>query len=653
YNLHRGLQVTPQKNQVREKASIPRTLSEIFHSKKDFRQALKHQQKAVKLLTADTSLINDLDIPDSRTIVSSKLDLFKTLVQKGKTIHALYQETKNPIYLKAALNTYLYLSQLTDDIRSFYQSEESQLLLLDEAKDFYEKAMETAFLLYDKNPNQQFLENAFFFTEKSKSELLLEELRKKEFSGKGIIADSLLKKQYNLKVAINYNHKLLKKENRKIEQKNKSKIKDLETTIFNLQKQWSDLKDEINLSYPTYSALTEQLPITLNKMQSKLDDSQVLLEYFVGKKNIYLFKVTQQNATLLKISNDFNLDILLTDLFGNLKMTGTNGISQYSTIAYQLYQKLLQPAQLSSQKNVIIIPDGRLENLPFGILLTKKGNTNSPKDLPYFIKKMATSYAYSATILSYQMSQKTSLASSIIGVFPIFEKTEKELLHSEKIHKSLSRFSGSFLLKEEATKQNFLNNVEDFQIIHFSSHARGKDNIQESPSIDLFDGSLIISDLQTYNLSASLAVLSACETNVGEYRNGEGIMSLSRGFTFAGVPSIITSVSNVMEESTSSIIISLYKNLEKRMPKHEALRQAKLEYLNNPNLPNSECSPYYWGTFLAIGNMDNITFKYKSKNDIWYYVFGTVIFFIVGIFVKRKKSHKSFLVYQSKPKVEN
>lgn len=634
--LEKGLAKNGNEINVRGKAAIHLTLSKIYYSQKKYHLAIKHQQTAVKLITEDASIKNDLDAPDPKIIISSKLELFKTLVAKGKTIQQLFQNTKDYKYLEANLQNYIYLSQLTNEIRSFYQSDESQLLLLDEAKDFYEAAVTTSFLLFQKDKNPKYLEQAFFFSEKSKSELLLEELRKKEFSGKGIIADSLLKKQYELKIAINYNHKILKEATLKTDDRNNLKIKKIENTLFDLKKKLANLNDQIKSEYPTYTTLTNQSPISIYEIQNTLSDDEILLEYFVGEENIFLFKITSSKVDLIKLADDFNLNQSLTNLFKKYKILGNDGMAEYIKVSHELYLNLLPPDQLVlDKKNIVIIPDGQLENLSFDILLTKNDPTLSLRKQPYFIKDFLTSYAYSATIFSHQKNQSTTGEVTTLGLFPSFKNVKRNLQKNKDLCQSLQRFSGTFLSKKKATKQNLLQNIKDHQVIHFSTHARGKDTIQNEPSIDLADGSLLLSDLQTYNLGAYLAVLSACETNVGTYRKGEGIMSLSRGFTFAGVPSIITSTSNVLETSTLIIIDSLYKNLEQKMPKHEALRQAKLAYISNSDITLAECTPYHWGSFLAIGNTDPITFKYASKKNNWWYLLAVPVL-LAFIFQNKK-----------------
>lgn len=87
-------------------------------------------------------------------------------------------------------------------------------------------------------------------------------------------------------------------------------------------------------------------------------------------------------------------------------------------------------------------------------------------------------------------------------------------------------------------------------------------------------------DLYNLQLNADPVVLSACETGIGELRRGEGIVSLARGFTYAGAKSIVTSLWSVADEKTKDIMVAFYQNLKKGLPRGEALRQAKLEYID-------------------------------------------------------------------------
>jgi len=443
--LNKSITLPIPKKKVRDKVSSYQTLAEVYFLQKKYQEALKNQHLAIRLLSTEPVSKDFLSIPKSTNSINGKLAAYKILNAKGATIHQLYQANQLDKYLQANLENYKFLSLLTSEIRSFYQSDESQLLLLNEAKDFYESAITTSYLLFEKNQNPYYLENAFYFFEKSKSELLLDELQKKEFLGKGIIPDSLIKKQYEIKTAINNYNKFLKQEQQKGSERNESKIKNHESSIFDLQKELVSLLDFFKKNYPTYSTLTQQQPITLNDLQNQITDDQILLEYFIGEKNIYLFKITTDETKLIKIPLDFNLDQLIVDFYDQIKMSGNNGIENYCKTAHTLFQKLLPPDQIGlDKKHLIIIPDGQLENLPFDLLVTSSEIPSSPKKVDYLIRDAAVSYAYSATIFSNQNQTTENQLAKIKGVFPIFEGTKKELSFSEDVLNSFERRGSHF-----------------------------------------------------------------------------------------------------------------------------------------------------------------------------------------------------------------
>lgn len=626
--LERALTVNEEVRTDRTAAALLNNLANIYVLENKNLKALAHHQLAIRRLVPDADLTRDWATPDSSFHSLSKKDLHKIMTDKGQTLLALYDETASPKYLQAALANYHYLSHLTDEIRSHYQSSESQLLLLDKAKNFYDAAIHTASILYQKTGTDQYLQDAFFFAEKSKSELLLEELRKKEMAGRGLVSDSLLKVQYNLRSTINFNEKLLRKADAE-STVDVEKVQRLESTLFDLKKQLTNWRDHIKETNPNYVALTRQRPITIEELQKTLLDDQLVLAYFIGEETITLFEITNTNSELWTIPKDFDLEKNMVELYANLKMNHIGGIENYVRTAHFLYQKLFPESLDLNKKNILIIPDGQLENLPFDILVSTDKVPNSPKKLNYLIKDFAVSYAYSATIFAQQQAESSITSKKILGLFPVFKETEKYLSFSDEVYNALSAYKGVYLKNSEATIPNFLNHLAAVQVVHFSTHGRGQDSLHQEPVIDLADGSVSLSDLQTYHLQAALAVLSACQTNVGDYKKGEGIMSLSRGFTYAGIPSIITSTANVKEESTSHLMIKLYQYLHEGLPKHEALRQAKLDFFNHPDRPATECTPYHWGTFLAIGNTTPVDLQKANKNWWSWGILGGIVFFLL------------------------
>jgi CHAT domain-containing protein len=108
-------------------------------------------------------------------------------------------------------------------------------------------------------------------------------------------------------------------------------------------------------------------------------------------------------------------------------------------------------------------------------------------------------------------------------------------------------------------------------------------------------------------------VLSACNTSLGKIAKGEGVMSLARGFFYAGTNTVISSLWNANDKSSAQIMESFYSNLDKGQTKSKALHNAKIKYINSTSL--SDASPHYWATFVLIGDSETRLFP---SNNLFY-----------------------------------
>ena len=141
-------------------------------------------------------------------------------------------------------------------------------------------------------------------------------------------------------------------------------------------------------------------------------------------------------------------------------------------------------------------------------------------------------------------------------------------------------------------------------------------------------------ELYNIPLQAEMVVLSACETALGDIKEGEGIISLARAFAYAGAQSIITTLWQVSDQRSSELITAFYDNLSIGQPKDVALWNAKNEQIEN----GFNAHPYNWAGYIPIGNMQAV--QLSPKRNLSYQKIGIFLLFILGVvqFLFWKKS---------------
>ena len=262
----------------------------------------------------------------------------------------------------------------------------------------------------------------------------------------------------------------------------------------------------------------------------------------------------------------------------------------------KLWELLISPVlPYIKTEHVVISSYDVLNYVPFEALQDADGH--------FFIESHSVSYTPSVTVLKLCMAKDRHGKSSVLALGnPNLQNPAFRLFNAESEVKALE---GMFpkvdvLTYDAATETAFKRRASQYDILHFACH--GELNLDDPMLTSLRlapdaenDGYLHTGELFELNLSASLAVLSACNTAVGELRTGNDVMGLTRGFFYAGVPSILASLWTVDDRSTAFLMEQFYKNLA-TMDKAQALRQAKLSTMKE--FP----SPFHWAPFCLQGD---------------------------------------------------
>lgn len=115
------------------------------------------------------------------------------------------------------------------------------------------------------------------------------------------------------------------------------------------------------------------------------------------------------------------------------------------------------------------------------------------------------------------------------------------------------------------------------------------------------DGVVTAEEIAGLNFDgAQLVVLSACETGLGEVRNGEGVYGLRRAFQLAGARTIVSALWSVDDRATAALMQQLISAQGIDLP--AAMRQAALSQISNARANGKSDHPFYWAGFIATGD---------------------------------------------------
>ncbi|MHC0444178.1 CHAT domain-containing protein [Flavobacterium sp. 3-218] len=601
----------------------------------EFQKTVKEPRKIAQLYY-ETAFLNFKQgkITEANQNISA---VFRTLIPNynSKNIlpnqNSLYAETvlldaldlKSEIFLtenkpQDALKSFALSFHIEELLQTLLIYENSKIVTQIRNRNRTEKCIEIYYSLYQKEKKTSYLESAFLLSEKTKSVVLKNHLSN---------AASLSREQkLILQQLQNWNTTILK-EQQKLELADISKINKA------IKKQ-----NELMLllkSKNTKNNAKSQNTFELGKLFDKLEkDNAVLVEYFFGSHSIYNFTIENRKIKLFPISLD---GTGLTKIIGfinnfNDSKTIANNPKNYNLVGNKVYKNLEIPKP-NHHKNLIIIPDGILGFLPFEALITTASETTNFAKMHYLLHDFDIAYNNSAEFYLNSISLSKG-KKSVVGIFPIFEKTSFTLRFSKNELESIKHnFEGQFFENEKATFNNFKNNAVGKSIIHLSTHASAGD-LETPASIKFYDQEILYSELYNLQLNPDLVVLSACETGIGKLFKAEGAMSVARGFQFAGAQNLLFSLWNVNDYTASVFMDYFYKEIKHNSSFVHATANAKRAFLKDENIPNAKKSPYYWSAFVYYGTLET---PEKSSN----YIFYIISFLgVIALFLIFKNRHK-------------
>ena len=592
-------------------------LGELYSKKGDFKKELEYYEKALRYFIPNFERIkNQLNTTPFESIQFNglKTDIMRTLASRAQCLYKLGQKEE-------ALENYEFIDKVTSSLRQDINTTSSNLHWIQKTRETYEAATLLAIELDQK-------EKAFEFIEKSKSVLLFENLLKAKQINLNTLPADLQEERDD------FSEKIQLLANEIIYYPEKKDSLNIKLQI---------LKGDLNSFDKKHF---EQNLLDANFKEKTLTDFQkyllkkdaIAIEFFGNTEQLIAAIISPSDIQYHIYKKDEKRKENISEWIKNISTQKSNisksDIQVLNTLSFSIYQDIIQPLNIPNKKSLIIIPDGILQFIPFEALITENSDNADFSSAAYFIQSNPISYAYSASVHLELSNKKIIGSDNILIIAPQHFEGLADLSAAEaEAIKEL--FPNSRILSNEnATSKAFLQDAADQDIIHLSTHASGGSKEYPQPWIAFKDRKLNLSELYNLQLNTQLVTLSACETAKGEIIEGEGVMSLARGFSFAGVPQVITSLWEVNENSTSEMMKSFYAHIKNGAEPSKALYQTKLDYIQNHSL--AEASPYHWAAFTAWGH-DSYNSNSAGPN-FWFY--GVVVLlglFSAYLFISKKR----------------
>jgi CHAT domain-containing protein len=433
-------------------------------------------------------------------------------------------------------------------------------------------------------------------------------------------------------------------------------IKELEARKEELEAELSDHSAEFRV---------QMQPVTLDAVQAVMPDDAALLEFAVfrpfdprAERNTDAYGAPHYAAYVIRkhaapagvdLGTVATVDPAIDALREALSDPNRPGLQSRARAVDEQLMRRLRP-YLGDATRLLISPDGNLNRVPFEALVDEHGR--------YLIERYAMSYLTSGRDLLRMQVPRQSRSESIILADPFFGEPPPRPADAGSQAAAAQRrsvttaaalstlyfaplsgtadearaiktlFPEATLVTGRRATKDTLQRVAAPRILHIASHGFFLDDGGRSAAPAAADGNPllrsglafaganltrehgegILTALEASGLDlwgTKLVTLSACDTGIGEVRNGEGVYGLRRAFVLAGAETLVMSLWPVSDYIARDAMVAYYTRLRAGFGRGDALRQAKLAMLRRPNRRH----PYYWAGFIQSGEWADLNGK--------------------------------------------
>ncbi|MEA2344946.1 MAG: hypothetical protein QOF63_3115 [Thermoanaerobaculia bacterium] len=363
----------------------------------------------------------------------------------------------------------------------------------------------------------------------------------------------------------------------------------------------------VKVSNPEYAEMTSVDPLPMETVRRELPADTTLISYFVSPNVVHAWIINRDAGRYVPLA------LTRTDLLRIVCWAGqfgppvdARGVKRMSSCgegatAEEAFQKLIAPLVKDIRTTkLVIVPHGVLHYVPFAALRNRETNR-------YLIEDYTITYAPSASALRFLRAKESPVdgGTLVLGdpISPLPSVSRLNGAATEAVAVA-ARLHTTAYLGADARESLLYGLSGKIDLIHLAAHGI-YDPINPLFSCialardDTHNGSLTVDKiLSSVDLTGvNLVVLSACQTAIGARSGGDEVVGLTRALLYAGTPGVLSTLWNIDDEASASLMQEFYSKLASGSSAAEALRAAQLSVLHGEH-----ADPRYWAAFTLNGD---------------------------------------------------
>jgi CHAT domain-containing protein len=584
------------------------------------------------------------DLPADEINTVSHFTAFDILLNKSRQLTIKYRKTGKKELLDAALQTARFAIKTASYIKRNFDNDESRLFFNTNHSTAYYNALDLAYELLAVNNQEYYADACIEIMEGYKGNILYQNQQNMEMKTNSNIPEPVRKREKEVKQLLAL---YMTRMNSKVTTADAAIV---ETRLHELQVELSRIQNTYKAD-PYYAFGMYQAANSTDRikdLQHFLDNQTALLNFAATDSVIYCLAVNSKKFIAKRITIDSGFKATISQFLRETYQQEQGKRYEGFAAGHQLYKKLINPFDdvLTGCNRLLIIPDGVMNYLPFDAF------TTSPNERDYLVLSKNISYHYSFSLLSLHKNQqlKPSVGDSTLFFAPFFAKDAavEQTGLAVLSHSATEKKNTATVVRtgNNATKQQFLQWAPHCKLLHLATHANMGGNSNNAAWIQFYPGdtSALNNRLylpEIYNMElrqTDLVLLSACETAGGQSSSGEGLLSLSRAFLYAGSNGVVSTLWKTEDRVAAYLMQRFYTHFEQGQDAGKALQLAKKDFIHCDTIGAQYKTPNYWSNFVYLGQVH----QYQKRSFMWPLLTVFLIASILGgIWLYKRKKIRS------------